>query len=172
MPEFNGQLPEIHVLPGESHLALQPAILCTVLGSCVGITFFIPRLGVGALCHPMLPHCPAAQLSRRNAFANRRYVDFTIRDMAQQLDALGAVRTETQVKLFGGGDVLPIGNMSWRQTVGRQNSAMATHVLDEERFTVFVSKLGGTSGVHIQFDTQSGEVLLRRLDSGISNNQA
>ena len=37
----------------------EPTILRTLLGSCVGIAFRVPRLGVGALCHPMLPRCPA-----------------------------------------------------------------------------------------------------------------
>jgi hypothetical protein len=36
-------LPEIYVQPGESHLVSEPTILRTVLGSCVGIAFLIPR---------------------------------------------------------------------------------------------------------------------------------
>jgi len=41
-------LPEIYLQPGESSLVREPAILRTLLGSCVGIAFRIPRLGVGA----------------------------------------------------------------------------------------------------------------------------
>ena len=48
-----------------SCLVTQPAILRTMLGSCVGVTFLVPRLGVGALCHPMLPRCPAKLLGNR-----------------------------------------------------------------------------------------------------------
>jgi chemotaxis receptor (MCP) glutamine deamidase CheD len=53
--------------------------------------------------------------------AGRRYVDFAIRDMAQQLDSFGAHRREIDVKLFGGGDVLPIGDCNSRPTVGKLN---------------------------------------------------
>ena len=114
-------LPEIHVLPGESHLVTGPAILCTLLGSCVGIAFFIPRLGVGALCHPMLPSYPPKPPADGSRAAGRRYVDFAIRDLATQFDSLGASRNEVQVKLFGGADVLLIVNEASRPTVGKLN---------------------------------------------------
>jgi chemotaxis protein CheD len=71
-----------------------------------------------------------------------------------------------QVKLFGGGDVLPVGDQeSRRPTVGRLNCEAALRVLEEEGLAIAASKLGGISGVHIQFETRTGEVLLRRLDS-------
>ncbi len=165
MPESEGPLPEVYVQPGESHLVSQPAILRTVLGSCVGIVFMVPRLGIGALCHPMLPHCPANSCGRITVAAGRRYVDFTIRDMARQLDSLGALRSEAQVKLFGGGDVLSVTEVNSRPTVGSLNCEAALRVLEEEGFSVAASRLGGNEGVTIQFQTGTGEVLLRRLDS-------
>jgi len=62
MPGADEQLPEVYVQPGESHLVREPTMLRTLLGSCVGVTFLVPRLGVGALCHPMLPPTPASRL--------------------------------------------------------------------------------------------------------------
>jgi chemotaxis protein CheD len=155
-------LPEVFVQPGESHLVREPTILRTLLGSCVGIAFWAPRLGLGALCHPMLPRTPpkaAASLSRS---AGRRYVDFAIRDLAHQFDALGARRDEVEVKLFGGGDVLVMTPNSNRPTVGRLNGEVALKVLEEEGFAVVASSLGGKRGVNIHFNTESGEVLLQR----------
>jgi chemotaxis protein CheD len=165
MPEPEGTLPEIYVQPGESHLVKRPAILRTVLGSCVGVVFLVPRLGIGALCHPMLPRFPANKAGKMNVAAGRRYVDFAIRDMVRQLDALGAERAEAEVKLFGGGDVLLVADGSSRPTVGRLNCEAALRVLEEEGFTISASRLGGTAGVHIQVETGTGEVMLRRLDS-------
>lgn len=164
MPEGSGSLREVYVQPGESHLVTEPAVMRTVLGSCVGIVFMVPRLGIGALCHPMLPHCPAHSLGRIAVAAGRRYVDFAIRDIAHQLDSLGALRSEAQVKLFGGGDVLSVTDANSRPTVGRLNCEAALRVLEEEGFSVAASRLGGNEGVNIQFQTGTGEVLLRRLD--------
>jgi chemotaxis protein CheD len=97
--------------------------------------------------------------------AGRRYVDFAIRDMARQLDRLGAMRTEAEVKLFGGNDVLAVASSNPRPTIGMLNCEAALHVLAEEGFKVAASCLGGTVGVHITFETATGEVLLRRLDT-------
>jgi len=156
---------EIYVQPGESHLVSQPSILRTVLGSCVGVVFLVPRLGIGALCHPMLPICPPGKRAKLSVRAGRRYVDYAIREMASQLDALGAERSEAVVKLFGGGDVLTAIDGSRRPTVGKLNSEAAFKTLEEEGFSVCACRLGGDTGVHLEFSTASGEVLVRPLSS-------
>jgi chemotaxis protein CheD len=158
----NEALPEVYVQPGESRLVREPTILRTLLGSCVGIAFRIPRLGVAALCHPMLPRCPARPATILSRSANCRYVDFAIRDLAQHFNQLGVRCDEVEVKLFGGGDVLLTGNDAARPTVGRLNIEAAMKVLEEEGFAVSASSLGGKRGVNIRFNTQTGEVLLQR----------
>ena len=156
------QLPEVYVQPGESLLVTEPTILRTLLSSCVGIAFRIPRLGIGALCHPMLPNCPVNGTASLSLAAGRRYVDFVIRDLARQFDAYGARRSEVEAKLFGGGDVLLVTSDASRPTVGRLNCEAALRVLKEEGFDVVSSSLGGICGVNIHFHTGTGEVLLKR----------
>jgi chemotaxis protein CheD len=168
MPEPETAIQEIYVQPGESHLVSQPAVLRTVLGSCVGVTFLVPRLGIGALCHPMMPSCPPAKRAQLTTHAGRRYVDFAIREIANRLDSLGVVRGEAVVKLFGGNDVLTVDDSGPQRTIGRQNWEAARSVLAEEGFTVAACCLGGTTGVHISFETVHGEVRLRWLDPGTS----
>jgi chemotaxis protein CheD len=161
-PEANELLPEVYVHPGESRLVREPSILRTLLGSCVGIAFRIPRLGVGALCHPMLPRCPAKPGAPIARTAGRRYVDYAIRDLARHFDQLGARRDEIEVKLFGGGDVLLMVDDKARPTVGKLNIEVAIKVLEEEGFAVMASSLGGKRGINIHFNTLTGEVLLER----------
>ena len=163
MGQPDAALPEIYVLPGESHLVTQPMILRTVLGSCVGVAFFVPRLGIGALCHPMLPAYPRKPQAALSLAAGRRYVDFAIRDMVSQLDSLGVRRNEVCVKIFGGGDVLLVVNPASRPTVGALNCEAALRELKEQGFEIAASRLGGTTGVHIKFNIETGEVLLKRL---------
>jgi len=160
MPSDAG-LPEVYVQPGESRLVHGGARLLTVLGSCVGVTFWSPEWEVGALCHPMLPACPGARALATES--GRRYVDFTIRDLARQLDGLGVPRRETVVKLFGGADVLVVDPGATRPTVGRMNGEAAVRVLAEEGFAVTASSLGGRRGLHLEFNTATGEVRVRRL---------
>lgn len=161
-PKTNEELREVYVQPGESHLVRQAAILRTLLGSCVGIAFRVPRLDVGALCHPMLPRYPSRPAAPLSRSAGRRYVDYAIWDMAKQLDELGARRGEVEVKIFGGGDVLLMATDSARPTVGKLNIETAVRVLADEGFAIMASSLGGKRGVNIYFNTKTGEVLLQR----------
>lgn len=153
---------DIYVQPGELHLVRGPAILRTVLGSCVGVTFWNRRLEIGLLCHPMLPRCPL-EGSGMSLAALRRYVDAAIREAARKLDGLGAARRDTEVKVFGGADVLQVEHTDARPTVGRLNADRALEILAEENYSVIAQRLGGRRGVHIDFLTTNGEVRLRKL---------
>jgi chemotaxis protein CheD len=160
MAKIDLELPEVYLQPGEVHLARRAAILKTVLGSCVGVTFWNPRLHIGALCHGALPRCPAGM----QAPAGYRYVDFAICDLARHLANLGIQRDEVQVKVFGGADVLPVHAAALQKTtVGYQNCRAALEALEREGLVVLASDLGGLSGRVIQFHTGTGQVLLRRL---------
>jgi chemotaxis protein CheD len=160
MTEIETEVPEFYLQPGEIRLARSPAILKTVLGSCVGVTFWSSRLGLGALCHGILPRCPPGV----SATDGYRYVDFAICDLARQFENLGALRAEVQIKVFGGADVLPVSSAaSWKATVGHQNWHTALEILRAENLQVLASDLGGPVGRTIQFHTGTGEVLMRRL---------
>jgi chemotaxis protein CheD len=160
MAEAEEVLPEIFLQPGETFLAREPTVIATILGSCVGVTFWCGRLGIGALCHSMLPRCPAGRLSIATGC---RYVDFCIRHLARQFDLIGAARSEVEVKVFGGADVLVVDNPRARPTVGRLNFEAAIEVLRDEGYAVTASSVGDTFGRKIRFDTGSGEVRLVRL---------
>jgi chemotaxis protein CheD len=110
----------------------------------------------------MLPCLPVKRSSTITRSASIRYVDFAIRDLAQQFDALGARRGEVEVKIFGGGDVLLLASDGARPTVGKLNIEVALRVLEEEGFSITASSLGGSRGINIRFNTQTGEVLLQR----------
>lgn len=157
-------LPDLNLQPGELYLSRTPAILRTILGSCVSATFWCRRLGAGALCHGVLPRCPTALPSGFNDPDGYRYVDLSIRYLAQQFDALGARRDELEVKLFGGADVLPLlSERANRPTVGALNCQAALEALVEEGLVVTASDLGGTRGRRLHFHTGTGVALVYRL---------
>jgi chemotaxis protein CheD len=159
----DSSLPEIYLAPGEMVLAREPTILATILGSCIGVTFWCARLGVGALCHSILPTYPRRPAGKIRDTVGYRYVDFCVRSLASQFDSLGALRTEVQVKIFGGSDVNFVDHAGARPTVGRQNSEAAIQVLAEEGYVALASSVGGTFGRKIRFNTGNGEVQLVRL---------
>jgi len=162
--QLTTNVPEKNLQPGELHLTQRPMILHTILGSCVAATFWSARLGVGAMCHGVLPRCPPGWFPNQDLADGHRYVDFSIRYLAQKLDALGARRKEVQVKLFGGADVLPTPqSANARPTVGALNCEAALEVLEKEGFPILAYDLGGTRGRKIQFHTTTGEVRVYKL---------
>ena len=149
--------------PGELYVASRPLLLLTILGSCVGVTIWSPRLGAGALCHGILPRCPRESPPGSSLSDGYRYVDFSIRYLARKFDALGASRQELEVKVFGGADVLPVAKRDLNSTVGAQNRQAALETLAEEGLTVLASDVGGVRGRRVLFNTATGEVLVYRL---------
>jgi chemotaxis protein CheD len=95
--------------------------------------------------------------------AGYRYVDFSIRYLAGQFDAIGARREELEVKLFGGADVLPVSEGNVKLTIGALNCQAAEEVLAEEGLRVLASDLRGRRGRKIQFHTGTGDVLVQRF---------
>jgi chemotaxis protein CheD len=165
MPPSGDDLPRVHVAAGEICIARKPRVLETVLGSCVAAVIWSRRLKIGGICHGALPQCPPDLLRDRGPKPCLRYVDYSIRYLAQEVSALGARRDELEVKLFGGADVLPIAPSRAGFSVGNQNCSVALRTLKEENFRLITSDLGGTQGRVIYFNTETGEVFLRRLQA-------
>jgi len=157
MADTDNEIADVYL---QLFFAHEPTIIRTILGSCVGATFWTPRHGIGALFHAQLPKGPKTVSSPSGG----RYVDISIRDIARQFDENRVLRSEIQVKVFGGADVLRGSTqILMRATVGSLNCDAALEVLNAEGFNVIASSLRGTLGRKIQFHTGTGEVLVRNL---------
>lgn len=148
-------LESIYLKPGELAVAERPALVSTVLGSCVAVTLFNPRLGVGAICHAMLPLAAG-----RPGF---KFVDNSLQHMLQRFERLGVSRTELVAKLFGGADMFQAQQPPATQTVGRQNVQAATTLLQQQGLRLVATDTGGRQGRKLLFYSHTGEVLLKRL---------
>ncbi len=150
-------IPRIYLKPGEFYFAVNPSIVSTVLGSCVSITMYNDEQHMSAICHALLPE----EIIPGDPY---RYVDSSITSMLHQFDRHGIGREDIEVKLFGGSDILPTSDSSYRtMTVGQQNILRAQHIIARERLNLVASDVGGTRGRKILFHTHNGEIYLQRL---------
>ncbi len=134
----------------------RPTIVQTVLGSCVSVTLFHRLMGLGAICHGVLPHGECE--------AKYKYVDCSIRWMLRKFDAYGIPRDEIEVKLFGGSDLFRAGGEKMSGVpVGEQNIEVARRILRAENVFLLASDVGGSHGRKLFFNTRTGEVLLSHL---------
>src|SRR5262249_14323447 len=150
-----GMLAGIYLHPGQMCFCDQPTRVETVLGSCVAVTMWNPRLQIGCICHAVLPS------SRGSDSEPLTYVDSSIQCMLNVLARHSSRRQDLQVKLFGGATMRRL--VPHQNSVGRQNVDAAMALLREEGFTLCTSDTGGTAGRKLLFYTATGEVFVKRI---------
>ena len=148
----------------QARIVQGPAILETVLGSCVAAVFWFPPMQLGAMCHGALPECPHSLLRTSDISKALRYVDYSMYYLLDRLRSRGIDPAELQDKLFGGANVLTLTHHKTGKSIGRRNSEIAHHIVEREGLWLTASDLGGRRGRQIYFRTETGEVILRRMN--------
>ncbi len=156
-------LPTLYLKPGEFVISDEPAVITTVLGSCVSVTMFSPRLRIGAICHGLLPQCRDVGPCNNECGKGFRYVDCSVRLMLTEFRRRGIANAEIEAKLFGGADMFaPQEIRPGNITVGRQNIEAAFRICEQERIQVLKSDTGGMYSRKIIFHIHTGDVYLKR----------
>jgi chemotaxis protein CheD len=157
---------EIFLQPGDCYFADRDTRIRTLLGSCVSMTFWHPRLLVGGMCHYMLPERGCERRSGDWPVPNGRFADEAVTLMLNRMDVAGAHHSEYQVKLFGGGDMFPETNKHRNETapIGAQNMQAARRLTEEYGFSCVAEHLGGVGHRNVIFDVWSGEVWVKHAN--------
>jgi chemotaxis protein CheD len=160
----------IYLKAGEMLFAGEPSVVMTVLGSCLTVTMFHRRTGFAGISHALLPRCP----KRRHCDASccgqqAKYVDCIVPWMVRRFTEAGAHLREIEVKVFGGADMFTsTGNRGGVISIGKQNIEAAFEALEKAGLRVLARDVGGTRGRKIFFNTETGEVLLKRLQPNVT----
>ncbi|MFG1926586.1 chemotaxis protein CheD [Cryptosporangium sp. NPDC048952] len=144
--------------PGDFCFASEGTRIRTLLGSCVSISMWHPRLHVGGMCHYMNPR-------RRNRVSGElsgRYADEAIELFMNELRRTNTLPHEYQVKMFGGGNQFP--DTSRAVDIPRQNIEIGLELLDRHGFEVTATHLGGTGARHILLDLADGGVWMKHSE--------
>lgn len=163
-PPNNSHTSHIFLKPGEMHLTRQPAVIQTILGSCVAVIFYNTRTGAAAICHALLPQCKEGSYCDEGGVVTYRYVDSSVNRMLVEFAKLGISGQEIEAKLFGGASMFE--KESTDQTsrsVGNQNVVMARHLLEQADVRLVAFDTGGYQGRKLFFKSDTGEVLVKRI---------
>jgi len=150
--------PQAFLTPGTLYCGTAPALVSTVLGSCVAVCLFDRHHRAGGMNHFVLPYNPAGEDSLR-------YGDVALERLRARMLRLGCDIEDLRAKVFGGAAVLPFGEAG--DTVGTKNVAIAIEWLRCQSIPVVSRRTGGKNGLLIRFHTGSGKVLVRKITSGI-----
>lgn len=150
---------EHYLLPGEIFASGEPSIITTVLGSCVSICLWDPYLRLGGINHFLLP------LWNGEGLASPRYGNVAFERLLDKMTHLGSRIEDMKAKVFGGSSVLQV--VSQRMNVGERNIELAAQMLGEYRIDVVSSDVGGNTGRKVKFNSESGIVLVKKLQKRI-----
>lgn len=135
---------------GEIAVTREPAVLETILGSCVAVCLWDTREKIGGLNHFLVPS-GLGRADRPNLYGIT-----SIRSLVEQVLNLGADRRNLQARIFGGGSILkPLEDLF---TIGAENVKIAREVLGEFGIPIVNDFIGAECGIRISFNTLSGEV--------------
>ncbi len=143
----------IHI--GELHASRDPAIVETVLGSCIAACLFDPVHKVGGMNHFLLPkRCNDDPVLTR-------YGEYAMQALIERILKLGGQRKHLYAKVFGAASVLTLDET--RISVPRANECFVREFLATERIALTAERLGGKQPMKVRMFTHNGTVLVQAL---------
>jgi chemotaxis protein CheD len=153
---------EVFLQPGELYFGESRTRIRTLLGSCVAITLWHPRLEIGGMCHYMLPRRP-----RRKGWEaeplDGRYAEDAMKLFLREIHRTRTRAAEFQVKLFGGGRMFRDANpLDRRPTIAEANVEFGRAAIAQYGFKLSAEDLGGQGHRNVILDVWSGDVWVRQ----------
>lgn len=129
------------------------------LGACVAVVLYDDDSGVGGLAHTLLPN----RTDGHDA-ASGKYVDAAIHTMLTEMAEVGADYGTIEARLVGGADIFEFEELG--KGVGEKNAAVAKEELSKLDVPVVATAIGGDFGRTVEFDTETGSVVVRTVNHG------
>jgi len=136
---------------GQIAIDKAPALLSSVLGSCVGLVLYHPRLKAGGLAHIVLPTA-----SGRGALPGK-FADTALPHMLAEFSKMGIPREGLVAKIAGGACMFGV---SGPLQIGDNNIDAVKHLLKEANIRLVGEDVGGQKGRRVTLDCSNGEVLV------------
>lgn len=135
--------------------------ISTLLGSCVAVCLFDPKLKLGGMNHFLLPTTSTANADIDTILNG----DYSMEVLVNGLLAKGAKKSRLVAKAFGGGTIIS----SIRMAIGERNAAFANEWLSREEIPLIASDFNGPWSRKIVFVPQSGDAFCRRIPTTQAN---
>ena len=161
-------LPTYYLKPGEIYLSQDPAIITTVLGSCICVTMYYNHTRFAAICHAVMPSFQDARNRTRDKKNTFQYVDTSLEWMFDQFVKNGIKHNNIEVKLFGGAEMFTDTTQGRSPiAVGKKNVEMALCTLERKRLNLKAWNVGGNKGRKVIFNTLTGEVFAKFVNKTV-----
>jgi chemotaxis protein CheD len=149
------------LLPGEYYVTTQNEMITTVLGSCVSACIRDVESCIGGMNHFMLPLTTKNRLTARDESVvgnATRYGNFAMEHLINIILSNGGKRKNLEVKLFGGGKIIPtLGD------VGAANIQFVLDYIDTEALRLISKDLGDIYPRKVNFYPLTGKVRMKKI---------
>lgn len=153
----NSKYRPVRILSGEVYVTKsKEEVISTILGSCIAVCGRDPVAGVCGMNHFLLPGDSINSKTDNAA----RYGAFAMESLINQIIKEGGSKRNLEVKIFGGGNIK--NNLS---PIGSKNAAFVRDFLKREEIKILSEDLEGRFSRYIHFYTDTGRVMLRKLNS-------
>ncbi len=149
---------EVTIYIGGVHASDEPAVIKTLLGSCISVCLYDPLKRVGGMNHFMLPRGGANGGGEDASRFGVHAMDCLIGAVMK----LGGDRRRLVAKSFGGAHVLNIQESA--AGVPQQNIQFIREFLSGEGFPMLSEDVGGYHPRHVRFYTATGKALVKRVE--------
>jgi chemotaxis protein CheD len=129
--------------------------IATLLGSCVAVCFYDPRLRLAGMNHFLLPSRASTKLADEDVVLNG---DYAMEVLRNAMYAKGAQASRLVAKAFGGGNIVS----SIQMAIGERNADFAREWLEREKIPLVASDFGGAWSRKVIIDPISGDAFCRR----------
>lgn len=149
------------ILPGEYYVTRNDEGVCTTLGSCIAACIRDRVSGIGGMNHFMLPATvsnePEAWRASGLGMATR-YGNHAMEHLINSIMRNGGRRENLEVKIFGGGRILP--NMS---DIGLRNITFVRDYIAAEGLRLIAEDVGDICPRMVIYFPASGRAKVKRL---------
>ncbi len=132
----------------------RPAIISTVVGSCVAVSVFDRKQKVGGMNHFQFPYMDDLQQ------ATARYGNVSVSFLINMMLAVGSKPSHLEAQIIGGAfqpDISP-------ENIGQDNIKVAKKILAGKKVRVVSEDVGGKKGRKIIFNTEANELAVVKVD--------
>ena len=136
--------------------------ISTLLGSCVAVCLFDPKLNIGGMNHFLLPSRSSGDNSDIDVILNG---DYSMEVLVNGLLNKGSQKSRLVAKAFGGGTIVS----SIHMAIGERNSAFAHEWLEREGIPLVASDFNGPWSRKVVFIPQNGDAFCRRIPTTQAN---
>lgn len=99
-----------------------------------------------------------------NDLASPKYGNIAIDKLIEKMRCMGSRMEDLEAKVFGGGELLAVGDDKSSTQIGERNIQIAYLMLDSYKIPIKAKSLGGKRGRKILYFTDTGEVRHKFLE--------